>query len=127
MFKDINDSRGHMIGDETLRKVANMLLTNFRADDYCIRLGGDEFAVIFPGADESVIPGVIEKIKSINDALAHPDGELPPVSISVGGAISRIGFAENLYLHADEALYKVKEEGRRGCQFYKAPEGNESQ
>ena len=117
-FKQINDTYGHLVGDETLRNVANALTNNFRSDDYCIRLGGDEFAVIFQAHDASIINTIKEKIEAINDKLLHPTGEQPPVSLSAGGAISALGFDEDLYLRADEALYKVKEGGRRGCQFY---------
>ncbi|MDE5832707.1 MAG: GGDEF domain-containing protein [Desulfovibrio sp.] len=117
-FKQINDNYGHMIGDETLRNVANMLNSNFRSEDYCIRLGGDEFAVVFQAGDDSMIDIIKEKIYHINEKLLHPEGKLPPVSLSAGGAISKTGFAENLYLRADEALYSVKEAGRRGCEFY---------
>lgn len=117
-FKHINDTYGHLVGDETLRNVADALTSNFRSDDYCIRLGGDEFAVIFQAHDASIINIIKEKIESINNKLLHPAGKLPPVSLSAGGAICASGFDENLYLQADEALYKVKEGGRRGCQFY---------
>ena len=43
----------------------------------------------------------------------------PEVSLSVGGAYSERGFAEDLYANADAALYEVKENGRCGCRFYK--------
>lgn len=121
-FKQINDEYGHIRGDETLRAVADQLNRNFRADDYCIRVGGDEFAVVFQSGDAEMVGIIKEKITSINDALLHPTDDIPPVSLSVGGAISKTGFAEDLYQQADEALYKVKEAGRRGCRFYNEQE-----
>lgn len=127
-FKSINDTYGHKIGDITLCNVADQLAHNFRAEDYCIRLGGDEFAVIFNVNDPSVENIIKGKIRLINQELLHPEGDLPPVSLSVGGAISKSGFSEELYEDADKALYKVKEGGRCGCQFYHpANENNQTQ
>lgn len=117
-FKEINDTYGHKIGDRILCKVAAQLAQNFRADDYCIRLGGDEFAVIFAVNGEGVEAIIKEKITNINHLLLHPDDGLPPVSLSVGAAMSPSGFSEQLYEDADAALYRVKGAGRRGCQFH---------
>lgn len=47
----------------------------------------------------------------------------PPVSLSVGGAFSRQGYVDELYHQADEALYRVKEAGRRGCAFTEPADG----
>lgn len=117
-FKSINDTYGHIIGDKTLCNVANQLLRNFRADDYCIRLGGDEFAVIFSVQDPGIENIILEKIRTINYELKHPEEDVPATSLSVGGVISTTGFNDNMYKDADSALYKVKEAGRCGCQFY---------
>lgn len=118
-FKLINDTWGHKAGDAALCLVASLLHSHFRSGDYCARIGGDEFAVILKGASAYMERIVIEKITSINGDLQNPvDRKVPPVSISVGGAFSVQGFAEDLYQYADRALYEVKEMGRRGCRFY---------
>lgn len=123
-FKLINDTWGHKTGDATLCNVAGLLQANFRSDDYCIRLGGDEFAIIFQAADSSIEKIIHEKVSHINQALLNPqESGLPPVSLSVGGAISPIGFAKDLYKEADLALYQVKAKGRCGCRFYHADTG----
>lgn len=117
-FKEVNDTYGHEIGDKTLCRVAWLLQHSFRSDDMCIRLGGDEFAVILRG-NASVLEQIVkEKIDSINNALQNPHDNVPPTSISVGVAFSNAGFSADLYNHADQALYKVKEAGRKGCRFY---------
>ncbi len=125
-FKEVNDTYGHAVGDKTLCRVGWLLQHNFRADDLCIRLGGDEFAVILRGKAPGVEKIVSEKVESINQALENPPAGLPAASISVGVAFSNAGFSENLYNNADSALYRVKEAGRRGCQFYDGGNSNES-
>ena len=95
-----------------------MLFRSFRSTDYPARIGGDEFAVILTDISPDMESMITEKIRSINDALLHPADDLPAVSLSVGGAFSAAGFADELYNQADTALYHVKEQGRCNCSFY---------
>ena len=104
--------------NEVLKKVAAMLEKNFRSTDYIARIGGDEFAVIVTNAYPNMQTVISEKITSLNQTLMSPDDNLPPVSLSVGGALSECGFTDDLYKKADTALYEVKEHGRCGCRFY---------
>ncbi len=117
-FKLVNDGYGHEMGDRVLKRVAKLLETSFRSTDYPARIGGDEFAVILTDISPDMESMITEKIRSINDALLHPANDLPAVSLSVGGAFSAAGFADELYNQADTALYHVKEQGRCNCSFY---------
>jgi len=117
-FKQVNDSFGHEMGDRVLKQVAALLEGNFRSADYPARIGGDEFAVILTDTGPGQEKAIGEKIKAINDILAHPADGMPAVSLSVGGAFSTGGFTDDLYKQADLALYAVKEHGRCGCRFY---------
>lgn len=117
-FKSINDTCGHEGGDRALRRVADLIRHNFRSDDFCIRLGGDEFAVIFKGNPESLRATIKEKIRHINEELGRAGDDAPACSLSVGVAFSEHGFSEDLYGNADAALYRVKERGRRGLDFF---------
>lgn len=120
LFKQINDTCGHEIGDRVLERVVTALSGNFRSVDHICRLGGDEFAVILANVNRDRQEAVRRKIEEINALLAVPQNDLPPVSISVGVAYGEEGAdAETLYLRADEALYNVKSNGRRGCAFYR--------
>ncbi|MBD5417289.1 MAG: GGDEF domain-containing protein [Desulfovibrio sp.] len=119
-FKEVNDTHGHETGDAALRRVAGLLRTAFRADDFCIRLGGDEFAVIISDRAPGIERVIADKIAAINDILGQPEDGVPALSISVGVAFSRQGFPDSLYGDADSALYHVKESGRRGCAFFDA-------
>lgn len=117
-FKQVNDGWGHDVGDQVLKEVARQLVENFRNTDCPARIGGDEFAVILPDMTPEQKELIAGKIAGINAALAHPAQGLPPVSLSVGGAFSLLGFSDDLYKKADLALYEVKEHGRCGCRFY---------
>ena len=117
-FKQVNDGYGHEIGDRVLKKVATLLVEAFRDTDITARIGGDEFAVIVVDINREGLEAVRKKIENINHALLNPVGNLPQISLSVGGAFSENGFGDDLYKKADEALYAVKENGRCGCRFY---------
>lgn len=117
-FKQVNDGYGHETGDRVLKKVATLLVEAFRDTDITARIGGDEFAVIVVDISREMEKVIRDKINNINHALMNPVGDLPQVSLSVGGAFSENGFEDDLYKKADKALYVVKENGRCGCKFY---------
>ncbi len=54
IFKHVNDTYGHAVGDAILKKVANLLQTTFRSVDYVCRIGGDEFAVIMVDVNQEL-------------------------------------------------------------------------
>lgn len=121
-FKQINDTYGHEIGDRVLKRVAFLMSSIFRSSDYVIRQGGDEFAVIMHGMQREYLPILEQKLKSMNEILQKPTDGLPPVSLSVGVALSDQGFPEELYRQADQALYHVKEHGRCGYHIWNPEE-----
>ena len=120
-FKGVNDRYGHETGDRVLQKIAKSLLANFRHDDYVCRIGGDEFAILMLSIGTLEDEKIREKIRYINRELAaSAAAELPTVSVSVG--VARGIGAENwteLFKQADSELYKVKQDGGRGCRIYK--------
>ena len=112
-FKSINDTYGHRIGDEALRRIAARLHEGVRKTDFIARLGGDEFAILFPNTtkDEAyVIGSKLQEFVSVCD-LQLPDGQVGCVSISFGlgnypeNAQSPMGLLEA----ADTELYLDKD------------------
>ena len=113
-FKQVNDTAGHIAGDELLRKIAEILTKNVRSTDFVARLGGDEFAIILPACSQekaiSLAEGFIDKI--INYPFTW-DGHEHRISISVG----LVSFqAHNVSLRAllnraDISCYAAKKEG----------------
>ena len=119
-FKEVNDKFGHTVGDKALIRITDSLLSHFRDEDYVCRIGGDEFAVIMPNVDGRMIDTVGERINNINRELTKLARDLPPLSISAGGAYGKD--AENayeLFNNADHALYETKFKGKHGFTIFK--------
>lgn len=124
-FKRVNDSLGHHMGDILLQEVAGRLGHCVREVDTVSRQGGDEFVVLLPDCDSDCAQAIAGRIL---DSLSLPHclegNELiatPSIGISMFPRDARD--FETLSKHADTALYRVKEEGRAGFQFF-MPEMN---
>ncbi len=122
-FKVINDSLGHQGGDALLIEAASRIRIACRETETVARLGGDEFIVLqpFAGTAASVQP-LAERLV---DALAQPypiDGFLVEATASIGIALypADASNAAMLLKHADLALYRAKQEGRRAFRFFES-------
>lgn len=106
-FKRFNDEQGHPAGDQVLRQLAEILMTQRRATDTCARYGGEEFAMIFPGTRP-------EDVEAIAQNLAHRVRLGTGLSFSAGIAAfpAHATGPQDLVEAADGALYRAKEEGR---------------
>ncbi len=119
IFKEVNDTYGHAVGDKILQKVANTLKHSFRSIDYICRIGGDEFAIVMVEMTSELGYTIQEKIACCNEVLSNPTDDLPPVSLSVGVAFAdRENPNESIFKDADKALYYTKEHGKKGCNIY---------
>ncbi|NVB37228.1 GGDEF domain-containing protein [Pseudenhygromyxa sp. WMMC2535] len=115
-FKRVNDQHGHLVGDQTLRAVAEALQQHSRDADLVSRYGGEEFAVLCPKTDADTGRQVAERLRAAiealgPEALGHPG----PQTVSVGVAVQSPGnrlAPETLLEHADLALYQSKRTGR---------------
>ena len=118
-FKAVNDTYGHEIGDRVLKKTAGTIAAYFRTDDCACRIGGDEFVVFMAHTGERQKQQIIDRVNRINVELGKTAGGLPPVSVSVGIAHGRHAEnADELFEHADQALYQTKHRGKKGFTFY---------
>ena len=118
-FKDINDTHGHEVGDKVLINVVETIKKYFRDEDYFCRIGGDEFAVLLDNVDERTSDVVAERVKKINEELAHPKSNLPSTTISVGGVYGKdVEDSYQLFKKADHALYHTKFNGKCGFTLY---------
>lgn len=113
-FKQINDTYGHLAGDEVLREVALRLAGATREGDSIARLGGDEFAILLPKASEDEGTSVAARVSEcLKDPIVIGSCEIN-VRISTGFAVfPRDGTdAEALFRRADAAMYAAKREHR---------------
>ncbi len=117
-FKNYNDTYGHQMGDEVLKKVAKSILNSIkRPGDFCARYGGEEFAVVLPETEINGALHIAKKIKErINNLnITHKNSQVGKLTISMGVASENnfsINTYEDLIMKADRALYKAKENGR---------------
>ncbi|XVU27735.1 GGDEF domain-containing protein [Actinoplanes sp. CA-054009] len=112
LFKQINDTYGHAVGDDALTHIATTLTTHCRDADVVSRLGGDELAVLMPGCTFDTADTRATDLAAAvhNSPLVLPDGRVIPLSISAGAAHAPPGTqtVRDLYNNADLALYEAK-------------------
>ncbi len=114
-FKTVNDRFGHDIGDQVLKRFAELLSEKVRTSDFVFRYGGEEFLVLLPAVQESTAMLVAEKIRKIVEATPFPvaNNDVIQLTVSCGVALSggELNY-ERTIKRADEALYQAKLEGR---------------
>jgi diguanylate cyclase (GGDEF)-like protein/PAS domain S-box-containing protein len=114
-FKHINDTYGHLCGDQVLRQVAHCLETNLRSIDIIGRYGGDEFVILLPETDLFTAAEVAERLSSrVREMYVHCEAALLNTSISMGvtRVIQHTKNLEALFDQADRALYQAKQRGK---------------
>ena len=120
-FKEINDAWGHQAGDAILALTADLLRAHFRQSDVVGRIGGDEFMVLMKDvSSRSVVEQHMRRLCEEFRLLTHPDYPQITLSCSVGAAMApnQGRTFEELYAHADRALYCAKHRGKDSCSIY---------
>lgn len=108
-FKKINDTYGHIAGDEVLKEVVKVCDNNIRSVDVIVRWGGDEFVLLFLEIPEKIVQNKLEIIrKSINDIYFDKYQNLK-ILVSMGCVVTE--HATNFFEEADQALYEGKKKG----------------
>ena len=118
-FKSVNDRFGHLVGDQALRMVADLLVEKKRPYDWAGRWGGEEFLLVLPRTTLAEAQSVAERIRlSVeNAALQLVDGRTLKTQVSLGvtsthGVTDDKLTLDKLVQQADEALYQAKSQGR---------------
>jgi diguanylate cyclase (GGDEF)-like protein len=116
-FKGVNDTYGHLVGDQVLRAAAARLAGALRPTDSVGRLGGDEFVIVLDGNDQTASPTRVAE--RILDVLRHPyqleelnSGAPVVITASLGIATARGHGADDLMKRADIAMYRAKDQGK---------------
>lgn len=121
LFKVINDTLGHHVGDELIRQVGTRLRQNVRHCDIVARLGGDEFVILFDDIQS------VKEVTGLADKLLHQlreklviEGRPCEISASIGITLypDDHGSPPELLAHADQAMYNSKQQGRDRFSFF---------
>ena len=115
-FKLINDTYGHIFGDLFIEKFSQKLQEVLEDSNIIARFGGDEFCIIIPDANLEKAYLIAQKIKEISDetVIIAPDGKPISATVSIGIAIfpDHADNAKDLFIVADNMMYKAKKEGK---------------
>jgi diguanylate cyclase (GGDEF)-like protein len=109
-FKQINDTFGHLAGDDVLRDVASALVSGTKGFDVAARLGGDEFVLLLPGCAQDDALGVAERVRE--GIIRHTTVAAVTISAGVATMPENAVDGERLVSAADAALYEAKRLGR---------------
>ena len=127
-FKAVNDTYGHLAGDQVLQDIAAILMTQCRRSDLAGRYGGEEFIILLPETDAIGALAIAERIREQIEQHQTVDGkgQTIQVTVSIGIAhcaaaeLSRLDSPERIIQYADDALLAAKTEGRIRIKLYPA-------
>lgn len=117
-FKKVNDTYGHLIGDDALKFIANIMQSISGNEDLCFRYGGEEFSILLKNKSESAAWKTAEKLRKKIAETISPTGEC--ITISLGISMSSLSrqSPEEIIKNADCALFKSKATGRNKTTIY---------
>ena len=121
-FKPINDTYGHIVGDEILKKVAVSLKKILRKEDTICRFGGDEFVILVEELDDfTYLDNIVKKINHITHTPCIVNGDTIPIGMSIGASIYPDDGETPVVLldAADSAMYRAKNTGKNRIEYAK--------
>lgn len=120
-FKKINDTLGHMAGDEVLKKVAQLIMIEKRSEDISARYGGEEITILLPETSKAEGWLIGERVRQrVEETEIHYEGQNIKMTLSGGLASFPIDASDGLTLlkNADKAMYRAKNFGKNNISFY---------
>ncbi|OIP64612.1 MAG: hypothetical protein CO150_00965 [Nitrospirae bacterium CG_4_9_14_3_um_filter_53_35] len=122
-FKHYNDANGHLSGNKSLRRLAQIIRNSVRNVDVVARYGGEEFALILPETNKEGGLVIADRIREKVERSAFLKGEKQPLKkFTISGGIATLnvdaGRASELIKKADQALYRAKARGKNQVAFY---------
>ncbi|WP_428911089.1 sensor domain-containing diguanylate cyclase [Niallia sp. Krafla_26] len=118
-FKKVNDTFGHLAGDDVLRHLSSFMQNTSREEDFCFRYGGEEFAILTTVKSEEDVFKIAERIRIGFAESPNPTGEKITISFGISSYRIEDEKPEDVIKRADIALYQSKENGRNQTTIYK--------
>jgi len=126
-FKKINDTHGHLVGDDILRGVAQICKENLRPDDLLGRFGGEEFVVLLPDTKLNHARDIAERLRTrVENTPIETDIGLIRITISISMTMMEkpyTGNIDQLLFRADQAMYLAKQAGRNQVMLWEEGRG----
>ncbi len=128
-FKTVNDTHGHLVGDQVLKSISAYIQTHLRKYDAVFRYGGEEFLICMPDTDAEQAREICDRIRSEVGSLLHRSESKGAfrVTVSVGIAEMESSLAVEMVIdHADQALFDAKNAGRNRVTIWSPELGRNS-
>lgn len=110
-FKQVNDTYGHLVGDQVIKDISNLINNNIRKSDIFGRWGGEEFVLILPQIDSHNMFIYLEKLRVLISNYSFK--QVGTKTISIGATLYQVNdTVDSITKRADDALYQAKEQGR---------------
>ena len=118
LFKKVNDTYGHLVGDDVLKYLSRMIEQHTSEDNLCFRYGGEEFGMLLVDTNIEEAFIVAEQLRKMVAETINPTGK--PITISIGISSSRVEdqHPEEIIKRADAALFQSKMDGRNRTTCY---------
>jgi diguanylate cyclase (GGDEF)-like protein len=114
-FKEVNDTYGHVVGDQVLRGVADIIRKRVRTSDMVSRYGGEEFVVLLTNTDRENARKVAEEIRENMEKISFKTKEGEKIKITLSGGVTDYRKGEEMddfFIRLDQNLYHAKRNGR---------------
>lgn len=112
-FKQVNDRYGHAVGDQVIRRIAQICALMIRNSDFVGRIGGEEFVIVLSGTGPEMAIAVAERMRRAIESEDWALLDVGPVTVSIGLTFFAPGLdRDHMLARADGALYRAKRDGR---------------
>ena len=118
-FKKINDTYGHLVGDDVIKFLASILISFSKEEDICFRYGGEEFGLLLKGKEEEEARGIAEQFRVKIASTQSPTGKTITVSLGMTSLQASDETPKAIIERADKALYQSKQSGKNQVMVYK--------
>lgn len=117
-FKKVNDTYGHLIGDDVLKYLSRLIEQHTSEDNLCFRYGGEEFGILLKNTNKEDAFLIAEQLRKVVDETISPTGEHITISIGIASSRENDQHPEQIIKRADAALFQSKMDGRNRTTCY---------